>query len=185
MPRYAMVIDQRRCIGCLACIAACQTENDVPLEHFRTRVVETVRGEFPNLTAELRPELCNHCDNPPCVSNCPTGASYKTKDGPVLINQKRCVGCKACIAACPYNARYIYPGKGYADKCTLCVHRIARGEEPACVATCVGVSRVFGDLDDPGSPASRLLKEADSSVLLAEADTRPRVFYIRKQGRPE
>jgi Fe-S-cluster-containing dehydrogenase component len=169
----------------MACIAACKSENDIPLEHFRTRVVEAVQGEFPNLWMELRSELCNHCDHPPCVDNCPTGASHKRKDGTVQINQNQCVGCKACIAACPYDARYIYPGKGYADKCTFCVHRIAQGQEPACVATCIGGSRVFGDLDDPRSAVCRLLSEVTSSVLLVEAGTMPKVFYVRKQGKPE
>jgi len=134
---------------------------------------------------ELRSELCNHCDNAPCVNNCPTGASYKSKEGTVQINRNRCVGCKACIAACPYDARYIYPGQGYADKCSLCLHRIEQGMEPACVATCIGGSRVFGDLDDPRSAVRQLLSEANSSVLLPEAGTRPRVFYIRKPGKPE
>jgi tetrathionate reductase subunit B len=185
MPKYAMVIDQRRCVGCMACVAACQKENDIPLEHFRTRVVEMVEGEFPDLRAELRPELCNHCENPPCVNNCPTGASYKTAEGPVLINHNRCVGCKACIAACPYDARYIYPGKGYADKCTFCAHRLAQGKEPACVATCLGTARVFGDLNDPQSTVCRLLAQANASVLLPDAGTGPRVFYIHKMGKPE
>ncbi|RME65225.1 MAG: 4Fe-4S dicluster domain-containing protein, partial [Nitrospirae bacterium] len=97
MPKYAMVIDQRRCVGCMACIVACKRENSVPEEHYRTRVVEEVVGRFPELRMELRSELCNHCDNPPCVYNCPTGASYKAEDGTVQINRKKCVGCKACV----------------------------------------------------------------------------------------
>jgi Fe-S-cluster-containing dehydrogenase component len=185
MPKYAMVIDQRRCIGCMACVAACKRENDVPAEHFRTRVVEQVEGTFPRLRMELRSELCNHCDNPPCVYNCPTGASYKEKDGTVQINRMKCVGCKACLAACPYDARYMDPDKGYADKCSFCSHRVAAKQEPACVATCIGRSRIFGDLDDPTSQVSRLLRDQDSHVLLREAGTQPRVFYIRKSGKAE
>ena len=184
MPKYAMVIDQRRCIGCMACIAACKTENMIPPGFFRTRVVEIVGGEFPNLRMELRSELCNHCDNPPCAYNCPTGASYKASDGTVQVNRRRCVGCKACIAACPYNVRYIDP-HGFADKCTLCEHRIKQGKEPACVATCIGKSRIFGDLDDPNSPVSQLLKEVEATVLLKEAGTNPKVFYIRKLSKLE
>lgn len=184
MPRYAMVIDQRRCVGCLSCIAACNAENDVPLGYYRTRVVEIVSGEFPMLRMELRSELCNHCDSPPCVHDCPTGASYKAKDATVRIDRGKCIGCKACIAACPYKARYIHP-EGYADKCSFCEHRTAKGREPACVATCIGESRVFGDLDDPKSRVSRLLNETDGTVLLKEAGCRPRVFYIRKPGKPE
>ena len=135
---------------------------------------------------ELRSELCNHCDNPPCVYNCPTGASYKRKeDGLVLLKKYRCVGCKSCLAACPYDARYINEEKGFADKCTLCEHRIKEGKEPACVATCVGKSRIFGDLDDPKSPVSIALKENHSEVLLAGAGTKPRVYYIKKFSKPE
>ncbi len=185
MPKYAMVIDQRRCIGCLACIVACKRENNVPEEHYRTRVVEEVNGKAPKLRMELRSELCNHCDNPPCVYNCPTGASYKDEDGTVQIDRKKCVGCKACIAACPYDARYIDPEHGYADKCTFCQHRLKVGKEPACVATCIGKSRIFGNLEDPYSKVSRLLKEYSSWVRLPEAGTHPRVFYIRKQSKPE
>lgn len=185
MPKYAMVIDQRRCVGCMACIVACKRENDVPEEFFRTRVAETVRGDFPKLSMELRSELCNQCDNAPCVYNCPTGASHKEADGTVQINRMKCVGCKACIAACPYDARYMHPDKGYADKCTFCQHRLKDGKEPACVATCIGRSRVFGDLDDPNSSVSRLIREHDASVLLKEAGTHPRVFYIKKLSKAE
>jgi tetrathionate reductase subunit B len=184
MPRYAMVIDQRACVGCMACIAACNTENNIPLGHYRTRVVEMVEGEFPNLRMEIRPELCNHCDNPPCVYDCPTRASYQAGNGTVQIRRNRCIGCKACIAACPYDARTIHPD-GFADKCTFCEHRVKEGKEPACVATCIGNSRLFGDLDDPKSLINQLLTESGSSVLLKEVGTNPKVFYIRKSRRPD
>ncbi|GAB4406877.1 MAG: 4Fe-4S dicluster domain-containing protein [Thermodesulfovibrionales bacterium] len=180
MPKYAMVIDQNRCVGCMACIVSCKKENNVPDEHFRTRVAEEVNGEFPKLRMELRSELCNHCDNPPCVYNCPTGASHKRPDGTVQVNKTRCVGCKACVAACPYDARYMNPDKGFADKCTFCEHRVKEGKLPACVETCIGRSRVFGDLDDPSSAVSKLLRENDVTVRIKEAGTLPRVFYIKK-----
>ena len=185
MPKYAMVVDQRRCVACMACVVACKKENDVPPGQFRTRVLEMVEGEFPMLRMELRSELCNHCDNPPCVYNCPTGASYKSEDGPVLLKQNRCVGCKACVAACPYDARYINEDKGYADKCTFCAHRIKEGKQPACVATCIGKSRIFGDLEDPNSAVSMALRSNHHEVLLASAGTNPRVFYIKKFSKPE
>jgi len=186
MPKYAMVIDQRRCVACMACVVSCKKENEVPPEHFRTRVLEMVKGEFPKLRMELRSELCNHCDNPPCVSNCPTGASYKRKeDGLVLLKKHRCVGCKACLAACPYDARYINPDKGFADKCTFCEHRLKEGKEPACVATCIGKSRIFGDMDDAKSPVRIALQGAHAEVLLKHAGTQPRVYYIKKFSKPE
>jgi Fe-S-cluster-containing dehydrogenase component len=167
----------------MACVVACKRENDVPEEHFRTRVVEVIEGEFPKLRMELRSELCNHCDNAPCVSNCPTGASHHSEDGTVQINRTKCVGCKACVAACPYNARYMDPEVGFADKCTFCEHRLKEGKEPACVATCIGKSRIFGDLDDPKSNVSMILKEHDAHVLLKEAGTEPKVYYIKKFGK--
>jgi Fe-S-cluster-containing dehydrogenase component len=185
MPKNAMVVDQRRCVACMACVVACKKENDVPPGQFRTRVLEAVEGEFPKLRMELRSELCNHCDNPPCVYNCPTGASYKTEEGPVLLKHNRCVGCKACVASCPYDARYINEEKGFADKCTFCSHRIKEGKVPACVATCIGKSRIFGDLDDPKSEASVALRDNHHEVLLASAGTSPRVFYIKKFSKPE
>jgi len=181
MPKYVMVIDQARCVGCMACIVACKNENDVPPEHFRTRVIEKVSGKFPKLRMELSSELCNHCDNPPCVYNCPTGASYKNKKiGLVLLKKNRCVGCKACITACPYDARYIHPEHGYADKCTFCSHRVTGGREPACVTTCIGKSRIFGDIEDPESEVSKLLLENHSEVLKSTAGTKPRVYYINR-----
>jgi Fe-S-cluster-containing dehydrogenase component len=181
-----MVIDQRRCVGCMACVITCKKENEVPPEQFRTRVVEMVEGDFPELRMELRSELCNHCDNPPCVYNCPTGASYKNKEnGMVLLKHYRCVGCKACIAACPYDARFINEEKGFADKCTFCEHRVKEGKEPACVATCIGKSRIFGDLDDYESAVSIALRENHSEVLLRGTGTKPRVYYIKKFGKPE
>ena len=184
MPRYAMIIDQRRCVGCMACIVACKQENHVPPEAFRTRVVEKVDGVFPTLRMELRSELCNHCDHAPCVDACPTGASFKADDGSVQVDKDKCVGCKACMAACPYDARYIHP-KGYVDKCSFCHHRTRSGRKPACVESCVGGSRIFGDLDDPKSDVSRYLSTRAHRVLLPEAGTGPRVFYVNQFAKPE
>mgnify|MGYP005840978257 CR=1 FL=1 len=185
MPRYAMVIDERRCIGCMACIDACKAENDVAPTYFRTRVRNTVEGKFPHLRQEFRSELCNHCDNPPCVYNCPTGASYKDQNtGMVLLAKEKCIGCKACIAACPYDARYVDHEKGVVDKCTFCSHRVAEGKMTACVTTCVGGSRIFGDLDDPNSTVAQLVKIHRAEALLPDAGTEPRVFYIKRYAKP-
>lgn len=184
MPKYAMVIDQRRCVACMACIVACKAENEVPPEHFRTRVVESVEGEYPHLRMEIRPELCNHCDNPPCVYNCPTRASYKDEGtGAVLLDKKRCVGCKACVAACPYDARYVDPVKGFADKCTFCSHRLKEGKKPACVTTCVGKARIMGDMEDAESEVRLAIRTNHAEALLTGAGTEPRVFYINKNGK--
>ncbi|MCI5144417.1 MAG: 4Fe-4S dicluster domain-containing protein [Candidatus Electrothrix sp. AR3] len=180
MPRYAMVIDQSRCIGCMACVVACKRENDVLPEQYRTRVLELVSGEFPRLKTEMRSELCNHCDHAPCVSICPTGASHKQEDGTVQVDRKKCVGCKACLAACPYDARYINEEHGYADKCSFCQHRLLAGKKPACVATCIGGSRIFGDLDDPHSEIAKILRKHSHRVLKKAVGTKPNVYYINQ-----
>ncbi|MGB5687240.1 MAG: 4Fe-4S dicluster domain-containing protein [Candidatus Electrothrix sp.] len=180
MPKYAMVIDQSRCIGCMACVVSCKRENDVPPEHYRTRVIEMVQGTFPDLTTEMRSELCNHCDKAPCVNICPTGASHHEEDGTVQIDRDKCVGCKACIVSCPYNARHINEEHGYADKCSFCQQRLAEGKKPACVATCIGGSRIFGDLDDPQSEISIILRKNSHRVLNKAVGTGPNVYYINQ-----
>ena len=177
MPRYAMVIDTKRCVGCADCVVACKTENNVPDGYCRDWIVEDVRGAFPNLQMEIRSERCNHCENPPCVRRCPTEASYVDTGGIVLINHDECTGCKACIASCPYDARFVHP-EGYVDKCTFCIHRVKEGLEPACVAVCPTKCMHFGDLEDPDSEVSKLLKVRHSHSLIPEAGTSPKVFYL-------
>lgn len=178
MARYGMVIDTRRCVGCMDCVVACKTENGVPEGCNRDWIVETVQGEFPTLRMEIRSERCNHCDNPPCVSCCPTGASHvHDRGGVVLVTKEECIGCKACLAACPYDARFIHPD-GYADKCTFCIHRVEQGLSPACVAVCPTRCMHFGDLDDPLSEVSRLLASRAHHALVPEAGTRPCIHYL-------
>ena len=178
MPRLGMVIDTRKCVGCMDCVVACQTENDVPHGYCRDWITTEVRGEFPRLSMEIRSERCNHCDNPPCVDCCPTGASHVEPFGKtVQVNASRCIGCKACLAACPYDARFIHPD-GYADKCTFCLHRVKDGKLPACVSVCPTSCMHFGDLDDPKSAVSALLAGRKWHTLLPEAGTRPRIFYL-------
>lgn len=184
--RFAMVIDLRRCIGCDACMVACKAEYDVPLGVFRTWVPYRVVGKYPNVKKHFLPRLCNHCDDPPCVRSCPVGATYKVEDGGfVLQNYERCIGCKACMASCPYNARFMLPEHRtrtnitrVVDKCTFCHHRVEKGLAPACVQTCVGRARIFGDLNDPGSEVSRLVATLPTQVLRPEEGTKPQVYYI-------
>ena len=178
MPRLAMVIDTRKCVGCMDCVVACQTENDVPRGYARDWIVTEVRGEFPSLAMEIRSERCNHCDDPPCVTCCPTGASHVEPWGrTVQVNALRCIGCKACVASCPYGARFVHPD-GYADKCTFCLHRVTDGLQPACVAVCPTSCMAFGDLDDPKSEVATLLRTRKHHALLPAAGTKPRVFYL-------
>lgn len=178
MKRYAMVIDTKTCIGCGDCVVACKVENSVPEGFCRDWIVSEVMGSFPNLQMELRSERCNHCDNPPCVYSCPTGASF-IKDGTniTLVHKDKCTGCKACIAACPYDARFVMP-EGYVSKCTFCDHRLEHGLDPACVSTCPTHCMHFGDLNDPKSNVSRLLESRKWKVLLEDAGTEPNVYYL-------
>lgn len=178
MPRFGMVIDTRKCVGCLDCVVACKTENDVPDGYCRDWIVTEVRGTFPSLALEIRSERCNHCDNPPCVSCCPTGASHVEPLGrTVQVAANKCIGCKACLAACPYGARYVHPN-GYVDKCTFCAHRVDAGIDPACVSVCPTRCMTFGDLDDPRSRVAELLRTRKWHTLLPDAGTKPRVFYL-------
>ncbi len=178
MARYGMVIDTRKCVGCMDCVVACKTENEVPEGVSRDWVTYQATGTFPTPHLEIRSERCNHCDRPPCVSCCPTGASHVEEPGHVvLVTPDMCVGCKACLAACPYDARFVHP-EGYADKCTFCIHRVKQGLDPACVSVCPTRCMHFGDLDDPKSEVNRLLASRKWHALLPEAGTKPRVFYL-------
>lgn len=192
-PHWGMLVDARQCIGCQACTVACIMENVVPEGSFRTVVstyaVTTGEGAAAVTGTHVLPRLCNHCDNPPCVPVCPVGATFKREDGAVLVDGERCVGCAYCVQACPYDARFINHHTGKADKCTFCSHRVEAGLLPACVETCVGGARVFGDLNDPKSEIRRLMADAQDElkVLKPEQGTRPQVFYIgldpRLQGK--
>ncbi len=176
--RYAMALDIRKCVGCADCVVACQTENNVPFGYARDWIVEKVKGEYPMLTLWFESRRCNHCDDPPCVRVCPTGASHVIEGGIVKVTHEECIGCGACIEACPYEARYFHPD-GYVDKCTFCDHRTSKGQDPACVAVCPTHCMYFGDLDDPESQISKLLKEREWFVLAPEAGTKPQVYYLK------
>lgn len=176
---YAMIIDLRRCIGCHACTAACKMENDVPYGNYRVWVEEGEKGDYPRNVMSLKlPRQCNQCRKAPCEQVCPVGATYYSEEGVVLIHSDRCIGCRYCIAACPYDARFINPKTNTAEKCTFCYHRLEAGLLPACVSTCVGNARLFGDLNDPESIVSKTLAEFPTSVLKPEIGTEPHVYYI-------
>lgn len=187
--RWTLLVDLRRCVGCQSCTISCAVENRVPPGKFRTVVsdYEVVREGGSRRLAV--PRLCNHCESPACTTVCPTEATYRRADGVVVVNKSRCVGCAACVQACPYEGRFIDPTTGTADKCTWCAHRVDRGLAPACVETCVGGGRVFGDLADPGSAVSRLAREQPLQALAPDLGTRPRVRYVGLDGdaasRPE
>jgi len=175
--RYAMVIDTRLCVGCMNCVVACKTENNVPDGFCRDWITETLRGKFPHVRLEIRSERCNHCENPPCVHACPTGASHCREGGFVAVAKGKCIGCKACMAACPYDARFVHPD-GYVSKCTFCEHRVTQGANPACVSVCPTHCMFFGDLDDPMSEVSRLLAARSHHTLLPMAGTKPHVYFL-------
>ena len=181
--QWAMLIDVRKCIGCQACTVSCIQENAVPEGSFRTVVstysVKLTDSAQPAGTYVL-PRLCNHCDNPPCIPVCPVSATYKREDGIVAVDGDRCVGCAYCVQACPYDARFINHETNKADKCTFCAHRVEAGLLPACVETCVGGARIFGDLNDANGV---LRKQLDANkdklkVLKPEQGTKPQVYYI-------
>jgi len=176
--RWGMVIEIKRCIDCKACMIACKVENQVPLGKHRNwigRIGPT--GTFPNLGLKFEPGNCMHCENPPCMRVCPTGATYQRDDGLVLVDYAKCIGCRYCMQACPYDARYVHP-EGFVDKCTFCVHRLDAGQPPACVETCVGGSRHFGDLNDPNSEVSKMLATRAHYLVYEEAGTEPKIFYV-------
>ncbi len=178
MSRMAMAIDLAACVGCAACSVACKVENEVPYGVNRLWIRNTTLGTFPDITVEYRPEQCLHCENPPCVPVCPTGCCFVRDDGIVDIEPMKCIGCSACIAACPYDARYMHPN-GYVSKCDFCKHRVEKGELPACVTTCPTLCRSFGDLEDPDSDVSVALRQARRVDMLRPGlGTGPRLYYL-------
>ncbi|MDO8477516.1 MAG: NrfD/PsrC family molybdoenzyme membrane anchor subunit [Candidatus Rokubacteria bacterium] len=176
--RYGFVIDQRKCIGCHACTVACKEENQVPLGVNRTWVKYIEKGTFPDTRRYFSVMRCNHCDNAPCVTICPTVALYRRPDGIVDFDGDRCIGCKSCMQACPYDALYIDPETQTAAKCHYCAHRVEVGLEPACVIVCPVQAIVPGDLDDPNSGIARLVATQQVAVRKPEQGTQPKLFYI-------
>ena len=187
MPRYAMVIDQERCVGCQSCTVACKSEWDVPNGYARTRVRQpAVSGTYPKLVSTFYVSQCNHCDHPTCVPACPTGATYQDAHGVVRVNRDLCIGCGACVAACPYGARYVSPTLGKVDKCDFCAPRLERGLEPVCVATCPAHAKIFGDLEDASSDVFRMVyRESAKRIESPEVAIGPNVYYHAKPEHAE
>ena len=178
MTKYAMILDSSKCINCRACVVACQQENGVPYGDARNWVKQGF-DNTPSLV-HFQPGNCMHCDEPMCVTACPTGATWKDEaDGIVKVDPARCIGCGSCIKACPYGARYRDDALGVVDKCNYCTRLREMGQEPACVAVCPTRVRIFGDLDDPGSEISKTAKANKLvRVTAPNTDTRPDLFYI-------
>jgi dimethyl sulfoxide reductase iron-sulfur subunit len=207
--RLGMVIDQNRCIGCWSCAVACKGENDVPIGLYWLRILtiggtnlEAPAGTYPQLSLSFQPTNCFHCDNPPCVKACPTQATFKRPDGIVAIDYDRCIGCRYCMVACPYNNRVFNWRKpvqdpapdtavvgevdarprGVVEKCTFCMHRVPQGYLPRCVVACPTGARTFGDLADPSSVVSTQIRELPTYVVFPEKGTEPSVHYVLRTG---
>ncbi|MGL4649009.1 MAG: 4Fe-4S dicluster domain-containing protein, partial [Caldilineaceae bacterium] len=175
---YGFLIDNRKCIGCHACSTACKMENEVPLGVNRTWVKSVEVGAYPDVRRHFQVTRCNHCANPPCVRICPVTAMYQRTDGIVEFDASICIGCKACMQACPYDAIYIDPDSHTAAKCHYCAHRTDIGLEPACVVVCPEHAILAGDMDDPSTEISRLLASEKVTVRKPEQGTVPKLFYI-------
>ena len=175
--KWAKVIDHTRCIGCHACTTACKSENDVPLGVTRTYVKYVDVGVFPDVRRAFQVTRCNQCDDAPCVSPCPTSAMYRRPDGIVDFDKSICIGCKACIAACPYDAIFINPDDHAAEKCNFCAHRLDVGLEPACVVVCPTEAILVGDLEDPASKVAQIVRADPVRVRKPEKRTMPKLYY--------
>jgi dimethyl sulfoxide reductase iron-sulfur subunit len=219
---WGMVIDQNRCVGCWTCAIACKEINNQPLGFWWNRVLTTSpsdaaaapasdnidvpAGTFPQVTIAYQPTACQHCQDAPCVKVCPVGATFRRDDGAILVDYERCIGCRYCIAACPYGVRVFNWGdaeyaddfpvghvddyrtdgrlvftakrpRGVVEKCTLCVENLDAGEQPFCVESCPAGARVFGDLNDPDSEVSKKVTKEGAKQLLEELGTEPSVYY--------
>jgi Fe-S-cluster-containing dehydrogenase component/formate-dependent nitrite reductase membrane component NrfD len=176
--QVGFVIDQRKCIGCHACTVACKAENDVPLGNFRTWVKYVEKGSFPQVRRHFTVLRCNHCDRAPCVTICPVNALHKRPDAIVDLDRDLCIGCRACMQACPYDALSFNEDRGVAEKCHYCAHRTELGLEPACVVVCPAEAIVAGDVSNPESDIATLIREQPTSRRRLDKGTQPRVWYV-------
>jgi len=207
---WGMAIDLQKCVGCDSCTVACKAENRTPPGVSYNVVMEEEHGEFPEVTRTNVPRPCMQCENPPCVQVCPVSATYKMDNGVVNVDYDRCIGCRYCMIACPYGARYFDFGENYDDevveagevtspeygvdrgdredgespignvrKCSFCTHRLERGEEPACVETCVGDARNMGDLDAEDSEVAEMADSSRAFQLKEDEGTDPNVYYLK------
>lgn len=205
--QYGMVIDLKRCIGCHTCATSCKLANNLPDKIWWNRVltvggegIDTMAGTYPHNKMSFLPIACQHCANPACVRVCPVGATYKREeDGVVVQDYDKCLGCRYCIAACPYTGirsfnweeprfHVDFPvgeptaathQKNTVEKCTFCANRLAESKQPKCVEACIGRARHFGDLDDPASEVSLLIASRDYVQMLTEMETHPSVYYLK------
>ncbi|MGA9994481.1 MAG: 4Fe-4S dicluster domain-containing protein, partial [Pyrinomonadaceae bacterium] len=175
--KWGKVLDQTRCIGCHACTTACKSENEVPLSVTRTYVKHVDVGEFPQTRRAHQVTRCNQCAHAPCVAACPTTAMFKRADGIVDFDKSICIGCKACMAACPYDAIFINPEDHSAEKCNFCAHRIDIGLEPACVTVCPTEAILVGDMNDAQSKVAQIVNREPVNVRRPEKETLPKLFY--------
>lgn len=190
--RYAIGIDINKCIGCHTCEISCKLENKVPISVWRIWVKEGLKGKYPLVRKVFLPVLCNHCENPTCVTVCPVKASIKREDGIVIVDPHRCIGCRYCMAACPYGMRHINPLMGIVQKCDFCLHRLENNQKPVCVLSCPTNAIVFGDLNDHNSEIYRFVTEHKVNVLKEDTGNKPQAYYsgldfsiADKKGMPE
>lgn len=176
--RYGFVIDHERCIGCHACTLACKEEHQVPIGVFRTWVKYVETGKFPQTKRHFGVMRCNHCDAAPCVEICPTHSLFRRSDGIIDFDNQRCIGCKSCMQACPYDALYIDPNTNTAAKCNFCAHRVEQNLEPACVIVCPTQAILAGDMDDRSSRTGAVMASRSTSVRKPEKKTAPKLRYV-------
>ncbi len=178
MAHYGFAIDLGKCIGCHACTIACKVEHEIPIGVNRCWVKSVEQGTFPNTRRFFFPVLCNQCDEAPCVRICPTAALYKRRDGIVDLNGASCIGCRACMVACPYDQLFIDPNTHTAEKCNFCANRVENKLLPACVSVCPTECRIFGDMEDTTSEVYRIIHGAGVAVRKPEKGTLPHVYYL-------